>query len=296
MTIDEQSVNTIADRAVYLVLDWSCLGTWKRVETKETTTELRASKRLIKSDVVSDLNKVRNRTRTVLAKYSLSSLFRPGVYVVPLEYIKTVDETLQYESGQLELARKKLVSEWDDIISEARKRLGDLFDPLDYGSGVQASERFSMSYRFIPIASTPDIIKSVAADTYKADLERSRQAAEKELEAFRESLRITLIGIIENMRANLNKPDGERRTFGKRFFKNLHGFMDTFESKNLSDDGELGKVVKQLRDVANGVDDRVLKVSRDEQSALDTTLKGISDCVGNMVIDEGRKIDLSDVA
>jgi hypothetical protein len=296
MTIDKASINTLADRAVYLVLDWSFLGTWKRVELDIETkaaSEVRASKRLLKSESISAMRKLNYKVRAMLSKHSLNSLFRPGVYVVPLDYVQTVDDELQSAMMELETIKEALKAEWQDVIAEASERLGELFNPSDYCSAEAAASQYTMSYRYVPIATTPTILQHIAADTYKADLERSQQETEKELQAFRDNLRLALLGIIDNMRATLQKPDGQKRVFGQRFFKRLDEFLDTFGTKNLSDDGALAAVVAQLRDVANGVDVKLLKDSHDEQSALDTSLAQIGDAMASMIQDEGRAIDLS---
>jgi hypothetical protein len=296
MTIDKTSINTLADRAVYLVLDWSFLGTWKRVELDIDTkaaSEVRASKRLLKSESISAMRKLNYKVRALLSRHALNSLFRPGVYVVPLGYVQTVDAELQSAMAELDTIKEALKAEWQEVIAEARDRLGDLFNLSDYGSADEAASQYAMSYRYVPIATTPTILAYVAADTYKADLERSKKETEKELQAFRDNLRLALLGIIDNMRATLQKPDGQKRVFGKRFLKRLDEFLDTFGTKNLSDDGALASVVTQLRDVANGVDVTALKESSDVQAALDTSLAQIGDAMATMIQDDGRSIDLS---
>ena len=297
MTIDKTSINTLADRAVYLVLDWSFLGTWKRVDIDVTNgkalSEVRSSKRLLKSESISSMRKLNYKVRAMLSKYSLNSLFRQGVYVVPLEYVETVDGELQSAIDELATIKESLKAEWQDVIAEAHTRLGDLFNPSDYCSADAAADQYTMSYRYVPIATTPDILKHVAADTYKADLERSQKETEKELQAFRDNLRLALLGIIDNMRATLTKPDGDKRVFGKRFFKRLDEFLGTFSTKNLSDDGALANIVAQLRDVSNGTDVMALKSSTDVQAELDTSLLQIGNAMATMLQDDGRAIDLS---
>jgi hypothetical protein len=300
MTIYKTSINTLADRAVYLVLDWSFLGTWKRVDIDvtngEALSEVRSSKRLLKSESISSMHKLHYRVRSMLSKYSLNSLFRQGVYVVPLEYVQAVDGELKSASDDLETIKELLKAEWQDVIEEAHTRLGDLFNPSDYCSAESAASQYTMSYRYVPIATTPEILKYVASDTYKDDLERSQKETEKELQAFRDNLRMALLGIIDNMRATLTKPDGDKRVFGQRFFKRLDEFLGTFDTKNLSDDGALADVVTQLRQVANGVDVKELKTMKTVQAALDTSLSQIGDAMAEMIQDEGRVIDLSDLA
>ncbi len=81
MTIDKTSINTLSDRAVYLVLDWSFLGTWKRVDLDVTNgkalSEIRSSKRLLKSESISSMRKLNYKVRAMLSKHSLNSLFVP---------------------------------------------------------------------------------------------------------------------------------------------------------------------------------------------------------------------------
>jgi hypothetical protein len=89
----------------------------------------------------------------------------------------------------------------------------------------------------------------------------------------------------------LTKPDGEKRVFGQRFFKRLDEFLNTFSTLNLSDDGEMAKVVDQLRTVSAGSDPDTLKTSDANQLALDKELETIGISLEAMV-EEGRAFNL----
>jgi hypothetical protein len=301
MTIAEKTQDTLSQRAIYLVLDWSALSSWKRVDVekvsggkKNNDDEIRARKRIVKSGALSDLRSVRYKVKKTLRIFALSSLFRPGVYAIPVDHIKTVDGILKDAQSSMTSVRERLKVEWPEIIKDAQKRLGDLFDPSDYSSDAIAASEMRMSYRYVPIAETPEILKNVAADTYKEDLERAKKETEKELESFRLHLRSALLEIIENMRRTLQKPDGDRKVFGKRFFKRLDEFLGTFAVRNLSEDGELQKVVAKLKKVAIGVDVVELKADATVQSKLDESLTGINTILKGLVEEgEGRMMDLS---
>jgi hypothetical protein len=300
MTIAEQTTEALSQRAIYLVMEWQSLTAWKRVDVekvsgkKKNDNEVRARKRIIKSNALSELRSVRYKVKRMLRMYALSSLFRPGVYVIPLDNIGVVDSILKNAHASMSTVRQTLNDEWPGIIEDAKERLGDLFDPNDYGSPDMASSEFKMSYRYTPIAETPAILKTVAADMYKEELEKAKKETEKELESFRLHLRSALLEIIENMRRTLQKPDGDRKVFGKRFFKRLDEFLETFAVRNLSDDGELQKVVAKLKKVAIGVDVGELKADATVQSKLDKSLTGINTVLKGLVEEgEGRMMDLS---
>jgi hypothetical protein len=295
MTIEMKSIKTLSDRAMYLVLDWSFLGIWKQAVTNDTSNDVRASKRIVKSEAVSDMRKLNYKVRAMLAKYSLNSLFRPGVYVVPTENVETVDVFIQEAIVDMVSIREKLFGEWDDVIADAKERLGDLFDVNDYPSADKASAEFDMTYRYTSIATTPSMLQHIAADIYEQDLERTRKETEKELESFRSSLRVTLLEIVDNMRRTLSKPDGEKRVFGQRFFKRLDEFMEGFDTKNLSDDGELAAIVKQLKSVANGTDVTTLKSDETLQGHLNEQLEDITHAMASMIQDDGRIINFDAV-
>jgi hypothetical protein len=293
MTITTKAVSSLSDRAVYLVMDWSFMGQWKGTETSETTTEVRARKRLVKSETIRQIRCLAGTQRRKLSLYALNSLFRPGVYVVPVDYVEDVDLGLKTTQAALADLKEELKSEWTSIIEDARERLGKHFDPSDYRSAEDAAAAYDLSYRYVPIAQTPEILKSIAADTYAEDVERSRKETEKELAQFRDSLRVTLLGVVENMRQTLTKPDGEKRVFGQRFFKRLDNFLETFDSKNLSNDGELKEVVEQLRKVSRGVNVSDLRSMKTQQAALGEHLSAIKKTMSEMVKADGRAIDLS---
>jgi hypothetical protein len=300
MTITQKAQKSLSARAIYLVLDWSALSSWKRVDVEKVSgnkandNEVRARKRIIKSDALRDLRSVRYKVRRMLRMFALNSLFRPGVYAIPIENIETVDAILKDAQSSMTTVRENLKSEWPEIVSDARQRLGDLFDERDYVSPEAASGEMRMAYRYVPIAETPEVLKTVAADMYEEDLKRATKETEKELESFRLHLRSALLEIIESMRKTLQKPDGDRKVFGQRFFKRLDEFMTTFEVRNLSDDGELQKVVAKLKKVSNGVDVDELKTDADVQQKLDASLSGINSVLSKLVEEgDGRMMDLS---
>lgn len=293
MAIKKQVVETIGERAVYLLVEWSLLGAWRGVETSETSEDVSARKRIIRSESSQKMVTLRNSVKALLNKYSHNAVFRPGVYTVPLEYIPTVEEKLKEALVTLEEIRQELREEWPTILADAKERLGKLFDASDYHSADSAARELNMTYRYMSISHTPDILKQVAAETYQADLNRSKSQIEAELEAFRSHLRSALLQLVKNMRRTLTKPDGEKRRFGKTFFKNLNEFMETFDARNLSEDGELSKVVSSLRKVAKGYDNsESLKSNPAMQDALNADLSSIDSSLQDMV-EDGRKMDLS---
>ena len=301
MTIAEKTQKELSERAIYLVLDWSALGTWKRVDTEKVVTkkqkrddEVRARKRVINSSAMSDLRSIRYKVKRMLRTYALNSMFRPGVYAIPVQHVDYVDSVLKDADNNMHSVREKLQAEWPPVIKDPKERLGDLFDAADYPSAEEAANELQLSFRYMAIAETPAILKTIAADVYKEDVERAKKETEKELEAFRLHLRAALLEIVENMRKTLQKPDGDRKVFGQRFFKRLDEFMATFQVRNLSDDGELKKVVAQLKKVADGTDLTTLKEDAPTQKALNKTLKGINTELDKLVEEgDSRMMDLS---
>ena len=301
MTIAEKTQKELSERAIYLVLDWSALGTWKRVDTEKVVTkkqkrddEVRARKRVINSSAMSDLRSIRYKVKRMLRTYALNSMFRPGVYAIPVQHVDYVDSVLKDADNNMHSVREKLQAEWPSVIKDAKERLGDLFDAADYPSAEEAANELQLSFRYMAIAETPAILKTIAADVYKEDVERAKKETEKELEAFRLHLRAALLEIVENMRKTLQTPEGDRKVFGQRFFKRLDEFMATFQVRNLSDDGELKKVVAQLKKVADGTDLTTLKEDAPTQKALNKTLKGINTELDKLVEEgDSRMMDLS---
>jgi len=299
MTITKKTAATLQDRAVYLVVEWGLLGSWKTMRVEDAAMETDAEsqsvgvrKRTIKCDALTEFRQLQNRVRAMLGQYTLHSLFRPGVHAVPIANIEQVDEVLKASLAELEDVRANLRAEWKGILDDAKKRLGSLYRKSDYGDADEAAEKLSLSYRYVPIATTPELLKQVAADIYSDDVQRAKVETTRELEAFRAGLRGALLEILTNMQKTLTKPSGETRFFGQRFFKRLENFLTAFDSKNLSDDNDLRVLVGKLRKVANGTDIELLKDDEDAQKKLNAKLSTINKAVAEMVQEGGRVIDL----
>jgi hypothetical protein len=300
MTINTDTAATLQDRAVYLVLEWGLLGSWKTMKVEDANVETDAEsqsvgvrKRTVNKEALKEFRQLMNRVRAVLVQYTLPSLFRPGVHAVPLCNVEEVNNALKQALRDLEDVKENIRADWNATVEDARKRLGSLYREADYGNADETVSKISFSYRYVPIATTPDLLKQVAADIYSDDVERAKVETTRELESFRAGLRAALLEILINMQKTLTKPDGETRFFGRRFFKRLDNFLTAFDSKNLSDDDDLKLLVAKLRKVSQGTDIDLLKDDGLTQDKLNKKLSAIKKAVASMVEEGGRVIDLS---
>lgn len=241
-----------------------------------TKSHLTLSKRLLNSD---ELRAIRHRdTAFRLFLQNTATPFRPGLYLIPLALVETVDiEATKWETERQALVDAAALA-YPAHIEAMRVPLGPLFNELDYPSVPAFKSKFWVDWRFINFG-VNDKIASVRADIFKkeqAKLERQSLEAQDMIE---QHLRSSLFTITAHLRGLLApKASGKRVGLRDNCLDKLTEFLATVESRNVTGDQSLAKVCGRLRMLSKKLD---LEVLRD------------ADEVRDKVADEMTKIEAS---
>lgn len=294
------SIELLQGKALYLVTDWTLIGTRRSQEIKGAwaaeahakVDSAKIAKVTVRNPTLKAIWALKGRVMALQNHYGMPSS-QDKRKVVPLANIATVEEKLTEAAKELETLAWALQQEWPKVLADAQERLGDLFNPKDYPTANEVASMFSLRWRWLPIADTPLLLQAVAADVHEADLKRAREEVEADLLTMRVALRGSLVEIIRRMRATLTKPDGETRRFGKKFFNRLNAFTEMFEVKNLSDDVTMQALVSDLTRAAQGIDVTTFKDDQSAQVALDAELARIEDVLGELSEEYTRELVLA---
>jgi len=287
----------LKQKALYLVVDWSMIGT-RRAEpirhewadsAKAHHDSAKIAKITIRNDTLNKVYALKGTVARTINRYGLPSS-QSKRRVVPITHVPVVDAEFEHAKLQLDDLAHALKQEWPQVLDDARERLGDLFSARDYPTVDEVPSLFTLTWRWLPIADTPDLLKAIAADVYEADLERAHQEVEADVATMRAALRGALVSIIASMRATLNKPDGRRRKFGKTFFRRLDQFLGMFDTKNLTGDVSMQALVSDLKRAAHGIDVELLKTDEAAQQALDTELSRVESVLEELSDEHLREI------
>ena len=215
--------------------------------------KLSTTKRLIASQKYQDIVRHIEVTLAWVAKRTMQSTIRKGVYFVRRD---TVDEVCGYIDAQNSHLRDVLVpdfcaTEYEPSIEAASKPaseggLGVLFNRDDYPAKDDMPHRFGIDYSLFAL-SIPD---ELPAEVYAKESAKLRQSFAEAQDEVKFALREGVKQFVDDA---ANQLTGGKK-FNSKTVKKLDKFFDTFHARNMTDDKALEDLVEQARKAVRGID------------------------------------------
>lgn len=90
------------------------------------------------------------------------------------ETISKPEAQLRETQSEFELSVRDLDRCWYELVEQARKRLGDLFELTDYSQSI--ADEFAITWDY-PATTPPDYMRSVAPEIYQSECDRGSPVA-----------------------------------------------------------------------------------------------------------------------
>ena len=279
----------IWDRAVLLSLSISSVGVKRKVRSSEVETDadrgmIHVSKDILQCDVLDDIRKHDQETRSWVGARALPSMFRAGVYLWPIALVTDSDEYLR---GRAE-SRAALVGRFCDAYlmakADAERRLGSLYNrPTIPSTSSGASSPYPISI---------SKYRRHKCGTYRRKFSMDSNSSNA-IEEARDMLRGQLAGLVEHM-AERMKPgeDGKPKRFKASMVEGFQEFLGLFQARNIADDGELAAVVERCRALMSGVSAEGIRSSDELRDRLAAGMDEIRGSMDGLIVSQGRRIDL----
>lgn len=186
-------------------------------------------------------------------------MLKSGMVVVPLGYVVEVDRGCK----QFELERSKLVGElikvFDGFKEQAQQRLGPLYNDTDYLPAEALAAKFAVRYRFWSF-NVPAALKGVNTALFEREQARVEAEWKETAEEVKDALRGAFADLITHMTDRLVPgEDGKAKVFRGQSVENLKDFLETFATRNITGDNELGELVARAKALMSGVDVKALR-------------------------------------
>ena len=275
---------SIFDRAVSVQVFIGAIGNSKKISTSlvEVAADkdrINVSKKLLDSPEMKAITKLDNEIRMYLYRMALPSLFKSGVYLVPMTVVPEVEETLR----SFKTRRKKLV---DDFLAayEQRKReaatqLRELYFPGDYPTAEKIKETYKLEWLFMNFG-TPGKLREISAAFFEEQREKMAERVAEATEEVTLALRKGFQDLVAHLADKLTpKADGTKKTFHGTSVEKVRDFISTFDARNIADDDELKTLVEQARGLLDGVNPADLRkdetVRANVQSGFEAITKNL---------------------
>lgn len=251
------------------------------------------SKRLLECKEYQEIKSLDGKAGVWFKEHSVPSLFRNGVYAVPIQLMpKWVAYLDKYQ-----VERSSLVIDFSYAYSNARwnasYELGELYRQEDYPDEQAMSAKFYVESRYVELG-VPGKLALVAPEVFakaQADLAATVEAGKAHIESI---LCTEATELVQNLRNVLQGfDDGTAKKFYDSHIQKIVDWSTLFlEARNVTGFQGLADVAEQIKAVALGCDKEALKkfgfLRKEAKQELDgalTTLKSLMEAKPERLID-----------
>lgn len=294
---------TVNAKTICLSIKFSRFGNAKQASMADVSVNadkalLRLTKTLLVSPELAAIGKLDSGVaRWMRSKAGFSSLFKGGIWIVPLAQVEDIIAELERKREERALLVDIAVGAYAMRTAETSERLGVVHDAGDYPSEARFRASFEMEWQLITF-DTPAKLKAISPKLFEAEKQKAALKLQSVAEECQQALRAGMLTLIDNITERLTPgPDGKPKQFQKATIEALDEFLATFALRNVTDDDQLDALVKQAREVIHGVDAKTLRADDLVRESVLNGFSRISDALAPLVsVKPERLISFDDEA
>ena len=210
-----------------------------------------------------------------------------GIRLLPQNSLSTFASTMQTYRERLQESARELGGQYEQIKSEAERRLGTLFNASDYPTTLDGLFDLEVSY---PTIEPPNYLMALHPDVYQQEQARVRERFESAVELAEQGFATELQRLTAHLAERLTGlHDGQPKVFRDSAVENLREFFERFRQLNIRSGPELDALVEQAQQTINGVEPQTLRDSNRLRQMVARDFEQIQARVGEMLVDRPRR-------
>jgi len=211
----------------------------------------------------------------------------PGVRLIRQADIEGFVHTLQGFKEELTQAEAALNAVYGQIQSDARTRLGRLYNPADYPPEIR--DLFAVEWDF-PSVEPPSYLLRLNPEIYAEEQERVARRFEEAVRLAEEAFLSEFARLVAHLTERLGAgADGERKVFRDSAVENLTEFFEKFRHLNVQSSAELDGLVEQARQAVQGIGPQALRDNGELRQRVATQLASVQSVLDGMMVDRPRR-------
>lgn len=269
-----------------------------KAEEKKAKARMQLKKFLIVSPEYDAIKSFYGELSNWIRLRTVPSFWKEGFRLVGLGGVNEIQSRMEKaQREELPALVEKFLEAYPGQIEEARAVLAPVgqFNALEYPSAQEMRNAFDISWNWIAFT-VPEMLPESIRKSEQDKLEKQLTDAAQEITL---ALRGAFAELIDHVTERLKVEPGEKpKTFKDTLIGNVLEFIDTFQTRNITNDAELAILVGKARDVlipANGkpVSPQKLReyaATREETAQKFAEIKATLD--GMITTTKGRKFNL----
>jgi hypothetical protein len=294
--VNEEYKNVLND-AVLIALETHAWGNTKKIPIeklrkitgKKLSKWVRSNKGLIDTEALADINSEIGGLRQIFKTHALPFPII-SVYMVPINDLDKVCDLADASIERIQEKVEEFEPKYKDYIELAKEELGeDLFDPNDYPTDIK--KKFSATYRIVKI-DVPGELEKINPALYKAEMQKFKQtmvdAKNDCILYLRESFIKELKGVINSLTEK--DKEGKSKKIRSETVEKMDKFFEYFNTKNIFQDTEFYKLVKDTRAIMAGITSKDLRESDGLKKVISEEMKKVAEIAEKGIVKFKRSI------
>lgn len=279
----QEQENDILKKGTLVLFSSSVWGETKKIggvgilNTDAETELIDNVKHKIDKGWLAPLKKLRSRAREYL--YNKAYTFPvPGFIFVPRGNVVKIDDAMRSFSNEFNDLVDSFVAKYPGYIAEMRRRLGSLYNPLDYPQDIR--QYFAFTWRFVSLHHENNA-ELLSPETIRREEASFRRMIEEFKETATITLRTTFAAMVNRMVERLS---GEKKIFRDTLIGNIREFVDGFSTMNINNDAELAAAVEKCNKILNGVSADALRSNDQFRNSIASSMQAVQERLSNMMV------------
>jgi hypothetical protein len=218
-----------------------------------------------------------------------------GVRLIRRDLVDAFDAEMKRFADELKSATDVLRDEYKTLKQQARKDLGQLYNPSDYPDPETLLEEFAIEWSF-PSVDPPNFLKQLNPKLYEQEQARVAARFQEAMAAAEQALAAEMQQLVSHLVDRLGRNEsGTPKKLNEKAMNGLAEFVERINSFSVHTSPELDALVKQIEQISKGVDVQQINANGAAQQHLFNTMTTLKEQLDSMLVDQpDRRIELED--
>jgi hypothetical protein len=211
----------------------------------------------------------------------------PGIRLLRHDAVDAFNEHMRGFQAELHEAVQELASHYDTLVTDARLRLGDLFDRSDYPATLD--NQFAIDFDF-PSVEPPPYLQFLSPSVYQQECQRMQTRFEEAVQLAEQAFIEELARLVEHLTERLNgTDDGKPKVFRDTAVTNLTEFFERFRQLNVRSSADLDDLVASAQQVIRGIGPQRLRDNASLRQHVSAQMAAVQAGLDQLLVDRPRR-------